>query len=140
MSIYFLDTTTITLLRHGNASIQQVINRHASHHVVAITAVNVEEYLSGWYTMLRRAKSNAAEAMASVDLAGAMKLLSRFPVYPMSEAALDRADQLFKSKINVGRMDLKIAALALELDATVVTNNIRDFSRVPGLRFEDWSV
>jgi len=36
-------------------------------------------------------------------------------------------------------MDLKIAALALELDATVVTNNIRDFSRVPGLKVEDWS-
>ncbi len=138
MSIYFLDTTTITLLRHGNPNIQRRINQHTGD-TVAITSVNVDEYLSGWYTMLRRAKDNAGEASASKDLAGAMMLLARFPVMPITEASLNRTDQLVKAKINVGKMDLKIAALALELNATVVTNNIRDFSRVPGLKVEDWS-
>lgn len=138
MSIYFLDTTTITLLRHGNPNIQNDINKHTGD-IVAITSVNVDEYLSGWYTMLRRARDNAGEAVASHDLAGAMMLLARFPVLPVTEASLNRADQLVKSRINVGKMDLKIAALALELDATVVTNNLRDFSRVPGLKVEDWS-
>jgi len=139
MSIYFLDTTTITLLRHGNFNIQKEINKHTGD-TVAITSVNVDEYLSGWYTVLRRARDNASEAAASHDLAGAMMLLARFPVLPVTEASLDRADQFVKARMNVGKMDLKIAALALELDATVVTNNIRDFSRVPGLKVEDWSV
>ena len=75
MSIYFLDTTTITLLRHGNTNIQKAINQHTGD-IVAITSVNVDEYLSGWYTMLRRAKDNAGEAAASHDLAGAMMLLA----------------------------------------------------------------
>jgi tRNA(fMet)-specific endonuclease VapC len=51
-----------------------------------------------------------------------------------------QADGFVKSKLNIGKMDIRIATVALELDATVVTNNIRDLSRVPGLMYEDWSV
>jgi tRNA(fMet)-specific endonuclease VapC len=43
-------------------------------------------------------------------------------------------------KLNVGRMDLRIGAIALEHGATVVTRNLRDFRRIPNLTAEDWSV
>ena len=35
-------------------------------------------------------------------------------------------------------MDLLIAAHALSLGLTVVTNNTREFERIPGLAVEDW--
>jgi tRNA(fMet)-specific endonuclease VapC len=35
---------------------------------------------------------------------------------------------------------LKIAAIALTSDATVLTRNIKDFTRVPELQVEDWTV
>lgn len=38
----------------------------------------------------------------------------------------------------IGAYDLQIAGHARILDATLVTNNLREFSRVPGLRLEDW--
>lgn len=40
----------------------------------------------------------------------------------------------------IGERDLLIAAIALANDLTVVTNNTREFARVPELRVEDWSV
>ena len=39
----------------------------------------------------------------------------------------------------IGPMDLMIAAHALSQGLTVVTNNVREFQRVPGLKVEDWT-
>ncbi len=38
----------------------------------------------------------------------------------------------------IGAYDLMIAAHALRLGLTLVTNNVREFSRVRGLRVENW--
>lgn len=41
--------------------------------------------------------------------------------------------------IAIGPLDLMIAATAVSLGATLVTNNTREFSRIKGLRLEDWT-
>ena len=61
--------------------------------------------------------------------------------YP-SDAALDYA--LIRAFLKVrgrliGANDLFIAAHARHLGLTLVTNNIREFSRVPGLKVENWA-
>ena len=38
----------------------------------------------------------------------------------------------------IGPLDTLIAAQAISLCVTLVTNNVIEFSRVPGLRFENW--
>jgi tRNA(fMet)-specific endonuclease VapC len=40
----------------------------------------------------------------------------------------------------IGPYDLQIAAIALIHNLILVTHNIKEFSRVEGLRFEDWEV
>ena len=139
MAVYLLDTTTLTLLQRNHPRVTAVLATHTGD-TVGITTVNVEEVVGGWFGLLRRAKTNAQEAQVSQSLADATTLLGRFLVYPITEPALDRFDRLVRLKLNVGKMDLKIAAVALELGATVVTNNVRDFGRVPGVLWEDWSV
>lgn len=39
----------------------------------------------------------------------------------------------------IGPHDLQIAAIALNHDLTLVTHNTREFSRIPGLRLDDWA-
>lgn len=43
-----------------------------------------------------------------------------------------------KRRIRIGTMNLKIACIAITHDATLLTRNTVDFTRVPGLRFENW--
>ena len=47
---------------------------------------------------------------------------------------------LSTSGVIIGPNDLMIAAIGLAHDVTVVTHNTREFSRVAGLRIEDWEV
>jgi tRNA(fMet)-specific endonuclease VapC len=104
-----------------------------------ISVISVEEQLSGWYTRLRRAKSIPELAEAYRKLTETVQVLARFDLLSCSETAIRRFLSLKALKIGVGSWDLRIAAIALEEDAIVVTRNHRDFQLVPGLRCEDWS-
>jgi tRNA(fMet)-specific endonuclease VapC len=46
---------------------------------------------------------------------------------------------LVKQKLRIGAEDLKIAAIVLAHQATLVTSNRRHFDQVPGLQVEDWN-
>jgi tRNA(fMet)-specific endonuclease VapC len=50
----------------------------------------------------------------------------------------DLRAQLQASGQPIGALDTLIAAHALAVGATLVTNNLAEFERVPGLGFENW--
>ena len=95
--------------------------------------------LSGWYRRLRRTKKPEELARVYDRLTATVRSLSRLAILSFSEAAIRRAKTLQAAKLNVRKMDLCIAAIALEHQAIVVTRNVRDFQRVPNLVVEDWS-
>jgi tRNA(fMet)-specific endonuclease VapC len=76
-----------------------------------------------------------------------MKALRKFllplDVLAYDEQAAERYGQLRasleKAGTPIGPMDLMIAAHALSARLTVITNNRREFDRVPGLVTEDWT-
>ena len=59
------------------------------------------------------------------------------PIQPFEEAA---ARAYAKLPFKRARFDRLLAAHALSIDATVVTNNEGDFTDVPGLKIENWTV
>ncbi len=69
-----------------------------------------------------------------------VKDLANWSIISFSVAAIARYESLKQQKFNVGGNDLRIASIALEIGATVVTRNRRDFARIPGVTIEDWSV
>jgi tRNA(fMet)-specific endonuclease VapC len=64
-------------------------------------------------------------------------------VLPWDAAAVDETTrirvELAKVGTPIGTNDAAIAGHALVADAVLVTNNLREFKRVPGLRIEDWT-
>ena len=55
------------------------------------------------------------------------------------EPAAEDFRRLKATGVRIGTMDLKIAAIALSLNATLLSRNVVDFEKVPGLRVEDWT-
>lgn len=82
-------------------------------------------------------KSNSAKLAERIDL-----ILSALEILPLETpadhryAALRR--HLTRQGIPIGPNDLLIAAHALANDLTVITANVGEFSRVPGLKVENW--
>ena len=65
--------------------------------------------------------------------------LQRFNIVAYDDAAEDIFTALPAVTHTVGAQDRRVAATALARQLVVVTRNARDFSRIPGVRFVDWT-
>ena len=138
MTRYLLDTDTCThLLRHHPAVVLAVAAHLPTELVVSI--ITVEELWDGWQAVIRKAKTPPQVAAAYTRLTDTIHELKNWTVVPFPEPAVHQYADLKARKLNVGANDLRIAATGLEAGATVVTANVRDFRRVPGLQIEDWT-
>jgi tRNA(fMet)-specific endonuclease VapC len=138
MSLFVLDTDTLVLFQEGHDVVcGRVLARPIDE--LAITVISIEEQLSGWYTLLRRAKSTEKLARAYQRLADAVALLSQFRILSFTEPAIARFQHMKAQKLGVKHMDLRIAAITMEHGGTLVTRNTRDFQPIAKLALADWS-
>ena len=138
MSLFLLDTDTLTLYQHGHHNLKDPVIA-AIPLGLAITVISVEEQLDGWHAFLNRSRTDARLAHAYQNMTDNIRTLSGLFIVTFSELAIRRYNALLAMKLNIGKMDLRIAAIALEEDATVITRNLRDFERVPQLKCENWA-
>jgi predicted nucleic acid-binding protein len=138
--LYLVDTDTASLFLWGHPRITARVLATPPDQVW-LSAIAVEEMLDGARAVINRERGKGRSGLekAYSDLDKVIKHIARFNVLPYS----NEADALFKSwpsKVKrVGEKDCRTAALAITRNMIVVTCNAKDFSAIPGCRFEDWS-
>jgi tRNA(fMet)-specific endonuclease VapC len=106
---------------------------------VATTIVSYEEQTRGWIDNAGRSSTMQAQIANYSRLKRHMLNYCQIAVVDFDERAGRELERLRKARIRISTMDLKIAAIALANDATLLTRNLSDFGKVPGLRAEDWT-
>jgi len=130
--IFLLDTDTlIYILKRRPPSVAARVER-LSPEGVAVSAISMAELTFGAEKSAHPTRSRrAVERVAEV-----------LPVLPFDADAARAYGRLRRHLEQrgtpIGALDTLIAAHALALRATLVTNNTREFTRVPGLKVENW--
>ncbi len=131
---YLLDTNAcINYLNHTQSKIASIIRSTPSTSIAVCSVVKAELFFGS-----RKSKN------PTLNLARQMAFLENFISLPFDDAAADhyanvRAALAARGTL-IGPYDLQIAAIALANNLTLVTHNTSEFSRVDGLRLEDWEI
>lgn len=132
MSTYLLDTNIlIYILNNRPANVARKFNK-ISPKEIGVSIISYGELCFG------AEKSNhPKKAHALLEV-----FFREIPILPLSvEAAVEYAKTrafLNKKGVVIGPNDLWIAAHALSLNRILVTNNLKEFKRVPHLKVENW--
>jgi tRNA(fMet)-specific endonuclease VapC len=129
--MYVLDTNTLIYYFKGQGKVAENIANVSPQKIGIYTIVLFE-------LQVGIAKSTSP-AKRTQQL---QQLLSRVNLFPFDRnAALAAATiraQLEQKGTPIGSMDVLIAGTAVALQATLITHNIKEFSRVSGLAIADW--
>ena len=126
-----LDTTIC--IHVINARPQAVLERFRHYQMgeIGVCSVVAAELAYGV------SKSGSARNRQALEM-----FLAPLEILPFDEAAVwaygDLRAELEGKGTPIGALDTMIAAHALSLQSTLVTNNTREFARVPGLSLENW--
>lgn len=129
---FLLDTNTcIRYLNGRSESVRRRLEGLRPEEIALCSVVKAELYYGA-------AKSSRPEQNA----ANVQRFASRFISLPFDDAAAEVYGRIRASLERVGTpigpLDFLIAAIAMAHEATLVTNNVDEFSRVEGLTWEDW--
>lgn len=131
--MYLLDTDTVIYILKGDPVVTENLKRHL-HDPMKISVVTYMELYYGAYKS-QRITANAARVKAlgqSIEMAPLNAAVAE--TFGMIKAALESGGN------RLDDFDLAIAATALAYNLTVATNNTDHFSRIDGLRLENWTV
>jgi tRNA(fMet)-specific endonuclease VapC len=140
--MYILDTDHVGILQRATGAEYSALSRRISRQSqtdLYVTIVSFHEQLLGWNAYIARAKSQAEIVRGYRRMERILSDFSSAQLLPFDDDAGDRFDQLRRQHVRIGTMDLRIAAVALTRNMSVLTRNLVDFERVPGLTVEDWT-
>lgn len=129
-----IDTSTLIDAERGRIAFERHLEHYGDERVF-LSVITVSELLHG----VHRATQPEVQAKRSAFVEA---LLQRFPIVPIDVAIARAHAQLWAALeaqgTRIGAHDLWLAATGIARDMTLVTANVREFSRVPGLRIAVW--
>jgi tRNA(fMet)-specific endonuclease VapC len=130
-----IDTSILIAYERGKLDLAQHLAEH-TNEVFFLSVVSASELLHGIHR-------TADPAVRARRLAFVEAILTRFPILEIDlEAARTHAaiwSGLAQRGEMIGMNDAWIAATCITRDLTLITANLREFGRVPGLHVEDWT-
>lgn len=141
MSLYILDTDCFSLWQQNHPMMVQRVEVNAEN--LAVTIVTVEEVIRGRFKVIKDASqpSQADKLVwAYTKLWDALDDFTNLNILKFDQNAFTIYTELRSQRIRIGTQDLRIAAIVLANNAILVTRNNRDFSQVPDLVQEDWTI
>jgi tRNA(fMet)-specific endonuclease VapC len=140
--IYLLDTDHLSLWQRGTTEGERIRERvrQLAPDDYGITIVTYAEQVKGWLAAVARAQTPETEVITFREMQQSLRFCTAFAIWGYTPDAAEICHRLKSQKVRVGTQDLRIASIALANGATLLTRNTQDFSRIPNLRFADWSV
>ena len=136
-----LDTDHISVLERAN-SVERARLIHRLNQVgkeaVVTTIISYEEQSRGWLAYVARARSVADQVDAYQKLSRHLETYCRLTVLHFEQQAAKHFERLTSNRIKIGTLDLKIAAITLANEATLLSRNLKDFEKVPALDVQNW--
>ena len=142
LTLYLFDTDHASLPQREGADGLRIRARSAlvAPEQIVLSIVTYEEQVRGRLAELSKARTAADEKPRYAKLGQMLEIYCATPLLPFDDAAIAIYENLLRQRLGIGTMNLKIAVIALANDATLLTRNLSDFSKVSGLRIEDWAV
>jgi tRNA(fMet)-specific endonuclease VapC len=136
-----LDTDVTSLLQQLGSEDERRLHARlaASGEPVYVTIVTFQEQMRGRLAQCTKATTPEQYVAAARRLHETLDDYRRRAILDFDDRAAAEFKRLKAAKVRVGTMDLRIAAIVLAYGATLVTRNLADFGKVPGLRAEDWA-
>jgi ADP-ribosylglycohydrolase len=125
-----LDTDHLSLLDRESGGAARRLAAHLSaiaSEGVATTIINFEEQMRGWLAYLARARTVTDQIEAYGQLARHLRRYARVTVLDFDAWAAVEFQRLRRTHRRLGTMDLKIAAIVVTRQATLLTRNVSDF-------------
>ena len=138
MTVYILDTDHLSLYGRNHPVVMARLL--AAQVQLTTTAINVEEQLRGRLAQVAEARDGATKSSAYQRLVETLMLLSEFNILQYDAKSCEVYQALKAQRIRVGTQDLRIASIAVAYNGILLTRNLRDFEKIPGLTIQDWSI
>lgn len=137
--MYLLDTDYMSLIQRGNADGKTIVQRLiTTNSPLATTVITYKEQMRGWLDLIARATKFDAQVRGYQLLHQHALNYQKVIIAPFNFPAIATYQELRKTYPRLGKMDLKIAAIAITQQAMLLMRNSRDFGQITTLQSEDW--